>query len=102
MIFGGLSLVFACIMKETYTPVLLRQKADRIRKQTDDSRWWCRYDQKEAVWDVMKVSFSRPFVMAVSEPIWWGSLLLFWFFACLSARDFAAACEESIYFHHAD
>ena len=70
MILSGVALVFAALMKETYAPVILRKKAARIRKDTDDSRWWCRYDHKESFASVMKTSLSRPFVMAVMEPIW--------------------------------
>lgn len=70
MILGGVAFVFACIMKETYAPVLLRKKAARMRKETDDPRWWCRYDQKKSITSILKVSLSRPFVMAVLEPIW--------------------------------
>ncbi|KLJ11950.1 hypothetical protein EMPG_12901 [Blastomyces silverae] len=75
MIFAGVALIFMCIMKETYTPVLLQRKAARLRKEDDDSRWWSRYDQKAAIIDVLKVNLSRPFVMAVLEPI-----CIFWNF----------------------
>lgn len=68
--FGGIALVFACIMKETYAPVILRKKAARIRKETNDDRWWCRYDYKLSLMDTMKANLSRPFIMAVLEPIW--------------------------------
>lgn len=67
---GGIALVFSIIMKETYAPVLLRKKAARIRKETDDPRWWSRYDNKAPLAQTMKTSLGRPFVMAVVEPIW--------------------------------
>ncbi|KAI1927911.1 hypothetical protein LOZ07_006499 [Ophidiomyces ophidiicola] len=69
LIFSGVAIIFSCIMKETYAPVLLQQKAAKMRKETDDPRWWSRYDQKEALLDVLKINLSRPFVMAVTEPI---------------------------------
>ncbi|OAX77740.1 hypothetical protein ACJ72_07958 [Emergomyces africanus] len=69
MIFAGVALVSMCIMKETYTPVLLQKKAARLRKETDDPRWWSRYDQKASIIAVLKVNLSRPFVMAIFEPI---------------------------------
>ncbi|KAL1961237.1 hypothetical protein VTO42DRAFT_3183 [Malbranchea cinnamomea] len=69
MILGGLSFAFACILKETYAPALLRKKAAQRRKETDDPRWWCRYDQKQSLFSLLKVNLSRPFVMAVVEPI---------------------------------
>ncbi|EEQ87916.1 MFS multidrug transporter [Blastomyces dermatitidis ER-3] len=75
MIFAGVALIFMCIMKETYTPVLLQRKAARLRKEDDDPRWWSRYDQKASITAVLKVNLSRPFVMAVLEPI-----CIFWNF----------------------
>lgn len=70
MMFGALALAFSCIMKETYAPVLLRQKAAKLRKETDDPRWWSRYDVKKSLSEVAKTNLSRPFVMAIREPIW--------------------------------
>ncbi|KAJ9213580.1 hypothetical protein DTO166G4_4830 [Paecilomyces variotii] len=69
MMMTGVALMFSCIMKETYTPVLLQRKAARIRKETDDPRWWSRYDQKVALSEVLKINLTRPFIMAVVEPI---------------------------------
>lgn len=71
MMMTGLALVFSCIMKETYTPVLLQRKAARIRKETDDPRWWSRYDQKAALSEILKTNLTRPLIMAVVEPIWY-------------------------------
>ena len=71
LMLGGVALAFSCIMKETYAPVILRKKAARLRKETDDTRWWCRYDYKVPLKDTMKTNLSRPFVMAVLEPIWY-------------------------------
>ncbi|OJD21926.1 hypothetical protein ACJ73_06731 [Blastomyces percursus] len=75
MIFAGVAFICMCIMRETYTPVLLRRKAARLRKEDDDPRWWSRYDQKDSVTEVLRVNLSRPFVMAVLEPI-----CIFWNF----------------------
>ncbi|KAL1962487.1 hypothetical protein VTN77DRAFT_9608 [Rasamsonia byssochlamydoides] len=69
LILSGVALVFSCIMKETYAPVLLRKKAARIRKETDDPRWWSRYDHKVAFSKVVKTNLSRPFALMVLEPI---------------------------------
>lgn len=66
----GVALVFAFLMKETYAPVLLKRKAARLRKQTDDSRWWSPYDQRGNLADALRVNLIRPTVMAVTEPIW--------------------------------
>ncbi|KKZ59873.1 hypothetical protein EMCG_05336 [[Emmonsia] crescens] len=75
MIFAAVGLVSMCIMKETYTPVLLQKRAARLRTETDDPRWWSRYDQKASLVTVLKINLSRPFVMAVLEPI-----CIFWNF----------------------
>lgn len=58
-------------MEETYSPVLLQKKAEKLRKETDDPRWWSRYDQRISITEVLKINLSRPFVMAVTEPIWY-------------------------------
>lgn len=71
LIFSGTSLLFAIILRESYAPILLRKKAARLRKENDDPRWWCRYDQKQSLLEIMKVNLSRPFIMAVMEPIWY-------------------------------
>ena len=70
LILSAVALGFSLMMRESYAPILLQKKAARIRKETDDPRWWCRYDQKQSLFEVMKLNLSRPFVMAVTEPIW--------------------------------
>jgi hypothetical protein len=79
LILSGVAFGFACLMKETYSPIILQKKAARLRKETDDDRWWSRYDQKASLVELLKVNLSRPFVMAVAEPIWYAILLLFCF-----------------------
>ncbi|KAL5358024.1 major facilitator superfamily domain-containing protein [Aspergillus floccosus] len=69
MIFSGVALVFALIMRETYSPIILQKKAARLRKETDEPRWWSRYDQKIGLAEMLKINLSRPFVMAATEPI---------------------------------
>jgi hypothetical protein len=32
------------MIKETYTPSILKAKAAKMRKETGDDRYWCRYD----------------------------------------------------------
>jgi len=46
LIFGGTAWIMCALIKETYTPALLKKKAAQLRKETGDDRWWCRYDQK--------------------------------------------------------
>ncbi|KAK4863352.1 hypothetical protein LT330_002130 [Penicillium expansum] len=75
LILSAVALVFAILLKETYAPTLLQKKAARLRKETGDSRWWSRYDQKASLPEILKLNLSRPFVMAVTEPIW---QVIFW------------------------
>ncbi|ODH34732.1 hypothetical protein ACO22_03053 [Paracoccidioides brasiliensis] len=75
MIFAGIALALLCFVKETYTPVLLQKKARRLRAETGDSRWWSRYDYRASLTEVLKVNLSRPFAMAILEPI-----CIFWNF----------------------
>lgn len=69
LIWGAVACLLMCITKETYAPVLLQQKAKRLRKETGDSRYWSRYDVRVGFFDLMKTNLSRPFIMAVTEPI---------------------------------
>ncbi|KAJ5973810.1 hypothetical protein N7481_011020 [Penicillium waksmanii] len=69
LILSAVALVLAIILKETYAPTLLQRKAARLRKETGDERWWSRYDRKESLYEILKLNLSRPFVMAVTEPI---------------------------------
>jgi multidrug resistance protein len=69
MIGGGAALIMMVIIKETYSPALLQQKAKRIRKEQDDERYWSRYDVRVGFVELMMVNLSRPFIMAVKEPI---------------------------------
>ncbi|CAG8898269.1 unnamed protein product [Penicillium egyptiacum] len=69
LILSAIALVFAILLKETYAPTILQKKAARLRKESGESRWWSRYDQKASLPEVLKLNLSRPFVMAVTEPI---------------------------------
>ena len=69
-IFGCSAVLFSLLIPETYTPTLLRDKAARVRRTTREPFWWSRYDHSQSMKEVMKVNLSRPFVMAILEPIW--------------------------------
>ena len=58
------------LIKETYSPAILRARAAKKRRETGDDRWWSRYDDKLEFWPLLKMNLSRPFVMTVTEPIW--------------------------------
>ncbi|KAJ5748171.1 uncharacterized protein N7511_009867 [Penicillium nucicola] len=69
LILSAVALLFAILLKETYAPTLLQKKAARLRKESGENRWWSRYDQKATLYEILKLNLSRPFVMAVTEPI---------------------------------
>lgn len=72
MILSGVSLFMVAFVKETYAPAILRTRAARRRQETGDERWWSRYDEKKKEFlPLLKVNLSRPFVMMVTEPIWY-------------------------------
>lgn len=75
LILAGCSILAMLTMKETYAPTILKRKAARLRAETDDPRWWCRYDTKLSMYEVMKTNLSRPFILAATEPILWGANL---------------------------
>ena len=69
MMCSGVAWAFVLILKETYSPALLNKRAAKLRAETEDSRWWCRYEQKMPLFQLMRINLTRPFVMAVTEPI---------------------------------
>lgn len=71
LILAGVAFIFMALVKETYAPAILRRKSASRRKETGDDRWWSRYDQRLRFWPLIKVNLSRPFVMMVTEPIWY-------------------------------
>lgn len=71
MILMGVGTLFSMGMSETYGPLILQKKAQRLRKETGDDRYYTRYDIKESPIQKLKVYLSRPMVMAVTEPIWY-------------------------------
>jgi hypothetical protein len=69
MIAAGVAFGCLCLVPETYAPAILRARAAKLRKETGDSRYWSRYDEKAKLFDLLKLNLSRPFIMAVKEPI---------------------------------
>jgi multidrug resistance protein len=69
MIGAGTSWFMVFMIKETYAPAILRAKSAKKRKETDDSRWFSRYDDKKLFWPLLRENLYRPLSMAVSEPI---------------------------------
>jgi len=58
---------------ETYAPALIRQKAERKRKETGDDRYrsrFCHKDGGSTLWPLVKTNLKRPLAMLFTEPIW--------------------------------
>lgn len=71
LILAGVGTLTMLTVKETYAPMILRRKAARMRKETDDERWWSRYDNRISKIDLVKINLMRPFVLFFTEPILW-------------------------------
>ncbi|KAK2753613.1 hypothetical protein FQN54_007390 [Arachnomyces sp. PD_36] len=69
LIIGGGVIVILASIKETYTPVILRQRAKKKRAETHNAMWWTRYDGGHDTKSSLRASMSRPFVMLLTEPI---------------------------------
>lgn len=76
MILSGVAWVSVCILKETYSPAILKKKAKLRRKDTEDERYWSRYDDRKiSILQLLKTNLSRPLIMIFTEPIWYASLV---------------------------
>lgn len=71
LILAGAAIVGIFTCRETYAPEILKRKVAKLRKETDDDRWWCKYDEKVSKWQLLLVNMGRPFVMSWTEPILW-------------------------------
>ncbi|KAK4128463.1 putative multidrug protein [Parathielavia appendiculata] len=60
----------ALLVPETYHPVLLKKKAQKIRKETGDDRWRAPIEKTtKSVSKTVAYSLLRPFQILVSEPM---------------------------------
>ena len=66
-----IQIIGAFLLKETYAPKLLKQKAQRLRKETGDPAYCvdASNDMTKDPLNKLKVSLSRPFIMLGSQPI---------------------------------
>ena len=75
MMIAGVAWIFVCILRETYAPTILNEKARKRRKETGDDRYWSRYDDRKISFlRLLKINLSRPFIMIITEPIWYPPL----------------------------
>jgi hypothetical protein len=70
LIGAAVGLGMQIIVPETYAPVILRRLTEKKRRESNDDRYWCRFDDKQEFIPALKVNLSRPFVLTVTEPIW--------------------------------
>lgn len=72
LILAGVANVLMFTVKETYTPAVLKKKSAKLRKEEDDDRYWCEYDDAvRSTAQLMKINLSRPFILSATEPILW-------------------------------
>ena len=58
------------VMPEPYAPVLLKRKAQRLRKETGDERYWHPHEsQKITLNNIVTKHLSRPLRMLLTEPM---------------------------------
>ena len=69
VILGAVAWGMMALIPETYGPAILRRRAHRKRQSTGDGRWWSRYDERQKIGPLLQVNLSRPFVLALTEPI---------------------------------
>ncbi|OCK81681.1 MFS multidrug transporter [Lepidopterella palustris CBS 459.81] len=70
-IFGGVIQCFGFLfLQETYAPTLLKNKANKLRKETGNMALHTEYETPEkTVFNILKVSFIRPFRLLFTQPI---------------------------------
>ncbi|KAH9920854.1 MFS general substrate transporter [Epithele typhae] len=57
-------------LPETYVPILLVKRAQRLRKETGDNRYWAPLEREDkSIGERIKHVFARPFVVLVHEPM---------------------------------
>lgn len=68
---GSLLLILTFLLPETSPDKLLRDKAERLRRQTGDARWRaaCELEGKASFKDAAKVHLVRPFQLLIFDPI---------------------------------
>ncbi|OAA73619.1 Major facilitator superfamily domain, general substrate transporter [Cordyceps fumosorosea ARSEF 2679] len=71
LILAGVAFSMMLTIHETYAPRILRQRAAKMRKETGDDRWWCRYDDTAVSWSLFATHMKRPLVLFFTEPIVW-------------------------------
>ncbi|EGX96672.1 MFS transporter, putative [Cordyceps militaris CM01] len=71
LVLAGVAFSMMMTVKETYPPCILRKRAEKLRKDTGDDRWWCQYDRTTSSWELITTNMKRPIVLFFTEPIVW-------------------------------
>ena len=67
---AGVTLPFICLLPETYAPVLLQQRAAKLRKESRDPNIVAPYDlERKGAREMITVVLTRPIRMIVQESI---------------------------------
>ncbi|KAG6028457.1 hypothetical protein E4U41_000665 [Claviceps citrina] len=69
LLMAGLAIGLMLTVRETYAPRILQLRAARMRDQTGDARYWCRYDQRESMAHLLRANLCRPLMLTATEPI---------------------------------
>ncbi|THH28754.1 hypothetical protein EUX98_g5450 [Antrodiella citrinella] len=57
-------------LPETYVPILLVRKAEKLRKETGDERWWAPLEKRKiSALQRVEETLNRPFKILVQEPM---------------------------------
>lgn len=69
--FAGVCLILVVFtMPETYAPVILKKKAQRLRKETGDDRWYAPIERHKTTWrQRINDIILKPFIMLALEPM---------------------------------
>jgi multidrug resistance protein len=66
----GVVSAFTFVMPETYPPILLRKKAERLNKEHNTDVYISKHDTNRlSLKESLKISMSRPFILMFCEPI---------------------------------
>jgi multidrug resistance protein len=70
-IFAGVCTVFVVFtLPETYAPIILKRKAQRLRKETGDERWYAPIERRPRdIKTRLKDILLKPFIMLALEPM---------------------------------
>ncbi|KAG6853492.1 hypothetical protein C0991_004038 [Blastosporella zonata] len=66
----GVAFLFTLVIPETYAPIILKKKAQRMRKETGDDRYNTLAEMERLPLKTsLKIALTRPLIMLFTEPI---------------------------------